>query len=362
MRWNSLPESFLDREGLRLTGNFVRLHANELPFALPDVVRAVIVEEVAQRAQYYPDPSGMALKRALARRYGITPEQIVLGSGSGDIIEHVIRGLAQPPHGMIIPHPSFPLYEAVARSENAVIQRVPLYSDGCLDLASIAEAITTQTSLVILCNPNNPTGGYWPVEDIVSFLEDIPPEVAVLLDEAYWELTDTFAATGSGTETLLAAYDNLLISRTFSKYYGLAGLRIGYLLAANQHVAMEVQKRMSRAIPNRLALKGAEAALSAAAESTYQEYAKIIRNERERMVREIRGLNLLVYPTQTNFITVKWQDHQHIMDSVHIAIRSGHTMGLPGFSRITIGTPQNNDEVLRLIKTSVMARDANPLA
>ncbi|POB09429.1 histidinol-phosphate transaminase [Sulfobacillus sp. hq2] len=354
MRWNVMPEGSLDRGALRLTGEFIRLHANESPFLLPDVVRAAVVEELTWRGQYYPDPSGSSLKRVLAERLGLAPDQIVLGSGSGDIIEHLIRGLTQVPNEMIIPEPSFPLYEAIARTQSAVVRHVPLRSDGCLDLFGTLQAVNGRTSLIILCNPNNPTGGYLPLSEIAAFLDEVPSEVAVLLDEAYWEMTDAYAKGQPGAETLLARYDNLLISRTFSKYYGMAGMRLGYLLAANAAVAQAVQRRMSRAMPNRLALKGAEAALSSAAEAAYREYGAIIRRERELMVREMTAWNLSVYPTQTNFISVAWQDHSHAMDSAHIAIRSGQTMGLPGFSRITIGTPEQNDQVLRVIKNSLV--------
>ncbi len=357
MRWNSIEESSPDRKALGLTGDHVRLHANESPFPLPDVVLRAINKELSAHANHYPDPNATLLKRAIAAHSGIDPEQIVIGSGSGDIIEHVIRGLSVAPNDLIIPSPSFPLYQAIARGVSAKIQQVSLRLDGCIDLDAILRAMTAHTSLIIVCNPNNPTGGYLPLDDIAAFMDQVPESTAVLLDEAYWELTEAFASQSPGAQSLLARYPHLLITRTFSKYYGMAGLRIGYLMASGAEAASAVQKRMSRAMPNRLALIGAEASLSPAADAVYQEYGRIIRRERHRMAEAFRSMALDVYPSQTNFISVAWKDHQQRLPAAHIAIRAGETMALPKFSRITIATPEHNEHVLQIIRESLTPVD-----
>lgn len=352
IKWSPITEVPLDRGSLSLSNKMIRLNANESPYPPPEIVLQAISASMHE-INRYPDPSGQELKNRLATKYHVDPAQIVLGSGSGDLIEHIIRGLFHPGREVIIPHPSFPLYQAIAQSISFTIVKTPLHSNGTVNLNSIADNLSEQTALIIICNPNNPTGGYLPLSDIDAFLSRVPEDVAVLLDEAYWELTDAYDDPDQDSIHLLKKYPNLMISRTFSKFYALAGIRLGYVLTPDASVSHAISQRLSRVMPNRLALAAGVAALSEEAESVYKIYRSMIQRERTRILARLTQQGLDVFPSQTNFVTFQWEDSEKILPLNNIAIRPGLGMGLAGYTRMTIGQPDDNERVLNLIEESL---------
>src|SRR6201992_2749635 len=194
------------------------------------------VMEAARRALSgvapYPDPSDAALRRALGERYGIARERIALGNGSCDILLSAGEALLEPGAEVVYAWPAFSVYPHLAAASGATAVPVPLDDEDRHDLAAIAAEITVATRLVLICNPNNPTSTAIGLEEIEAFLAGVPPYVCVILDEAYCEfalvLGDTYASVD-----LLRKHPNLILLRTFSKAYGLAGLRVGYALCGS---------------------------------------------------------------------------------------------------------------------------------
>lgn len=210
-----------------------KLSSNELPFPpLPSVVAAVNAQDAFNR---YPDATAQRLREALGERFGVTPDQVLIGSGSVALLYQTVLAAAGPGDEVVYPWRSFEAYPGMMTLAGATGVQVPLRPDGTHDLDAMADAITDRTRLVIVCTPNNPTGTTIDRGDLEDFLDRVPDDVLVVIDEAYTEfITDRRAVDGS---KLLAEHDNVVIARTFSKAYGLAGLRVGYLIGRPENIA-----------------------------------------------------------------------------------------------------------------------------
>lgn len=348
-----------DRGSLMVKEGDARLHANESPFPPPQAVVDAMAE-AARTAHRYPDPEGARLRSALAAFVGVPSRRIVLGSGSGDLIEHIVQGLAGVGNEVVLPTPSFPLYGSVLARTPATRITVPIRPDGSLDLPALGAAVTERTSLVVLCNPNNPTGGYVPTPAVAEFLDALPDHVVVLLDEAYWEFTAPFLAGEDGSRPLLDRFPQLIITRTFSKYFALAGLRIGYALTGSDEMAAQIQRHKSTVFVNQLALAAARAALDC--HPIYRRLTAGIAAERDRLYAALADLGLSPFPTQTNFVTFRYPWTEDIFAPAHIRIRSGQSLGMPGYARITVGTADDNRAALAVLtaRTHQLAEQTRP--
>ena len=222
------PISELAREmGLEEAG-IIKLASNENPLGVSPLAQRAIERVLAELARY-PDGNGFELKQALSRRYGVAPERIVLGNGSNDVLELAARAFLTPGHEAIYSQHAFAVYPLVVQAIGATGIEVPARDYGH-DLAAMRRAVTTKTRLVFIANPNNPTGTLVPPRELEAFIAALPPEVLVVLDEAYNEyLPEDLRADSIAW---LARFPNLVMTRTFSKVYGLAGLRVGYAFAA----------------------------------------------------------------------------------------------------------------------------------
>ena len=216
------------------------LASNESCFApLPEVVEAAA--GVLGGANRYPDPSYLPLRRALADRYGIPPQRIALGNGSCDILLAAGEALLEPGAEVVYAWPAFSVYPHLAAASGARAIQVPLDSEDRHDLDAIATEVTVATRLVLICNPNNPTSTAIGLDEIEAFMRRIPAHVAVILDEAYCEFALTLGDTYASLE-LLRKHPNLVLLRTFSKVYGLAGLRVGYALCGSEDFRVAVDQ------------------------------------------------------------------------------------------------------------------------
>jgi len=217
--------------GYDLGADVAMLASNESCFGpLPAVVDAAT--RVLPGTHRYPDPGYAPLRRALSERYGVPPERIAVGNGSCDILLAAGEALLEPGAEVVYAWPAFSVYPHLAAASGARAIEVPLDGDERHDLDAIAREITVATRLVLICNPNNPTSTAWGLDAIEAFLKRVPSHVCVILDEAYCEfalsLGDTYASID-----LLRRHPNLVLLRTFSKVYGLAGLRVGYALCGS---------------------------------------------------------------------------------------------------------------------------------
>jgi histidinol-phosphate aminotransferase len=329
--------------------NLVELGSNENPHGPSPAVRMAVLDQL-HSLHRYPDPLGFDLKRELARTHGVDVAQVLLGNGSHELLMQLAQVFAGPGDEVVYSRYGFAVFALATQCAGASARVVPARprNDAHMplghDLEAIAAAVTPATKLVYVANPNNPTGTWFDAAALDRFLEAVPPDVIVVFDEAYAEMAvapDYASALGR-----LERHGNLVVTRTFSKAYGLAGLRTGYLIAAPGLVAVMERVRESFNV-NGPALAASQAALG----DTAHLAVSVERNarERERLARALQVRGLRVFPSQTNFLLVEFGAHTALIEAALIAqgvvLRPMGGYGLPDCLRITVGTP---DENLRL--------------
>lgn len=318
---------------------YVKLTMNELSFGpLPEAREAVI--ESLPRAGRYPDRDADPLREAIAEANpGVRPENVVVGNGTSEVLVDLMQILDRPGE-IVIPWPSFPFYVSAASVVGLGTRKIPLDEHHRADLEAMLAAVTQETRAVILCNPNNPSGTYLPLEEVRSFARALPEDVLLILDEAYYEFVDDPAYMGS--HELALASDDVISTRTFSKVHGLAALRIGYGIAparltdyvwrahvpfsVNQagQAAATVSMRQTRAIAGR---------------------SRLMKEERERVQAAFAKAGLEYVPSHTNFVMVRAAPR--LFEKTGVLVREGEALGYPvGWSRVSLGAPEENDRLL----------------
>ncbi|MBT1540936.1 histidinol-phosphate transaminase [Curtobacterium flaccumfaciens pv. flaccumfaciens] len=283
------------KQGRQASDSAFKLSSNENPFPpLPGVVQAVQAQTSFNR---YPDATALALRAVLANRFGLTAEQVHVAPGSVAILHELARATSGPGDEIVYAWRSFEAYPGVVTVAGATSVQVPNRADGGHDLDAMAAAVTERTRMVLVCSPNNPTGPIVTAAEFDAFMAAVPQSVLVVLDEAYAEfVTDEAAVRG---HPLLAAHPNLVVLRTFSKAYGLAGLRVGYALGPD-YVLDAVR---ACAIPLSVTAQGQAAALaSLEREAELLERVTEIATLRDRIVAELRAQGWDVPDAQGNFL------------------------------------------------------------
>jgi histidinol-phosphate aminotransferase len=344
--------------GYALGDEYAMLASNEAPFGLlPGVHDAV--EAALRSVNRYPDPSNLRLRRALAARYDYAPERIAIGSGSCDILLSAAEALLEPGAELVYAWPSFSVYPHMAAASGARAIRVPLDAEHRHDLDAMLAEITAATRLVLVCNPNNPTSTALPLEQLERFVAAVPRNVCVLVDEAYCEfnvLDDPDASV-----ELVRRHANVVLLRTFSKVYGLAGLRCGYALCGDERFRVAVEQVRQPFFCNALAQAAAEEALRHQDEITRRVEQTVA--ERIGLEQELRALGLEVAEAQGNFVwhslgangggDVDAAREQELLDGLaarKVLIRAGGALGREGWARTTIGTPSENRRFLDALR------------
>lgn len=345
--------------GYALGDEYAMLASNEAPFGLlPGVHDAV--ERALRTVNRYPDPSNVRLRRALAARYDFAPERIAIGSGSCDILLSTAEALLEPGAEIVYAWPTFSIYPQMAAATGARAIRVPLNAEHAHDLDAMLAEITVATRLVIVCNPNNPTSTALPLDAIAAFVRAVPSHVCVLIDEAYCEfnvLDDPDASLD-----LARRHANVVLLRTFSKVYGLAGLRCGYALCGDERFRVAVEQVRQPFFCNALAQAAAEEALKHQDEVTRRVEQTIA--ERIGLEEELRALGLEVADAQGNFVWhalgsdggVDAERERELLAGLEerkVLIRSGSALGREGWARTTIGTPAENRRFLDALRELV---------
>ncbi len=319
--------------------HIVKLASNENPLGpSPRAVEAA--RSALEAAHRYPDGYGRALKEALARRWGVGPENLVLGNGSSEVIEMVVRLVVRPGRSVVLASPSFSIYELTVRAQGGEVVWVPL-QDHRVDLEAVAAAVRPDTSLVILGNPNNPTGTAFGAGEWERFLERVPSSVAVILDEAYAEYAD--APDFPQGPRYVDPSRPLVVVRTFSKAYGLALLRIGY--AVGPPGLVDYLNRLR--LPFNANGVAQAAALAALADGEHLRRSRQVnRRGRERLHRLFGRMGLEHVPSQANFVAVKVGDgdgvYRRLLDH-GVIVRSIRGFGMPEWLRVTVGLPEELD-------------------
>lgn len=321
----------------------VKLASNENPLGPSPKVAETIVALVGELARY-PDGESFRLKAALARKLGVQSAQITLGNGSNDVLEIIGRTFSGPGVDVVFSQYAFAVYALVTQAVDARAIVVPARSWGH-DLSAMAEAVTDSTRLIYLANPNNPTGTGFTESDLIEFLRRVPSRVLVVLDEAYIE----YQKSGEGTDgvRLLEQFPNLIVCRTFSKAYGLAGLRVGYVVS-HPDVA-ELLNRVRQ--PFNVNLLAQEAALVALADEAHlQEGVAVNRAGMAQLETGLRKRGLDWIPSVANFIAVDFgKDAGEINQALlrrGVIVRPLAGYGMPGHLRVSIGLESENEAFL----------------
>jgi histidinol-phosphate aminotransferase len=329
-------------------GEIAQLASNESPFEPhPKVVEAIAAAATAMNR--YPDPDATLLRRRIAERFETEPARIAVGNGSCEILLAAAEALCEPGDEILYAWPSFSMYPYLPALTGAREVRVPLADGWVHDLDAMAAEVTAATQLLIVCNPNNPTATHIPAAEIGAFLDRVPERVTVILDEAYIE----FQANDDPDTSvdLLAERPNLVVLRTFSKCYGLAGLRVGYAIGSARFRAAVDAVRQPFSVNALAQAAGAEAILHGDDVERRVESTLI---ERVRVEAGLEGLGLATSDSQANFSWVALGDAEEAavvagLAERAIAVRPGTPLGEPGHIRVTYGSAEENDRFLAAI-------------
>lgn len=322
--------------------NIIKLASNENPFGFPESAKQAIINQLNDLTRY-PDANGFELKAAISKKFGVQANQITLGNGSNDLLELFAHTFAGEQDEIIYSQYAFIVYPLVTKAINAVAREI-LAKNWGHDLEAFLAAINEKTKLIFIANPNNPTGNFLSEAEIDAFLAKVPANVLVVLDEAYTEFTEVCERVDSFG--LLAKYPNLIVSRSLSKAYGLAGLRIGYAVS-NAEIADLLNRVRQPFNCNSLALVSAIAVMN---DDAFVE--KVAENNRQEMQRyeafcQAQGLDYI--PSKGNFITIDFKRpaapiyEALLREGVIVRPIAGY--GMPNHLRISIGLPQENDRL-----------------
>lgn len=327
----------------------VELGSNENPYGASPKAKQAIIDALAG-LHIYPDPLGGDLKRALAAKHGVDAANLLLGNGTHELLMQFAQVFAGPDDEVVASQYGFAVYALAAQAAGATLRLAPaLPRDAAMprghDLDALRAAIGPRTKLVYLANPNNPTGTWFSGRAFEDFLAGVPEHVLVVVDEAYAEFVD--APGYASALALMAKYPHLVVTRTFSKAYALAGLRVGYAVAHPQLIAVMERVRESFNV-NALGLAAAEAALADAAHLA----ASVAGNrvQRQALADALRARGLAVSPSQTNFLLVEFGAQTARLEAALVArgviLRPMGGYGLGDCLRITVGTAEENARLL----------------
>ncbi len=340
------PIEEVAREIGRPAADFIKLASNENPLG-PSPAALAAMQRMLAQLHLYPDGNAYYLKQKLAAKLGVEPANLILGNGSNEIIEFAGHALMAPGTDVVVSQYCFAVYPIITHLFGANLVTVPAKNYGH-DLPAILEAITPRTKVVFVANPNNPTGTLAPRADVLRLVHETPKNVLLVMDEAYLEFldepVDLLPLIRSGE------MPNLLLMRTFSKIYGLAGLRLGYGIAHPDLVAALEKVRQPFNI-NSVAQAGALAALDDLEHLTRTRANN--RQGRDGLQTAFRELRLEYVPSAANFVLVRVGDGARVfgeLQKLGVIVRSMGVYQLPEWIRVTVGTPAENARFLAALK------------
>ena len=323
----------------------IKLASNENPLG-PSPRAVAALREAAGEINRYPDGASFELRRRLAQRLGVAELQLVFGCGADELLELLAKTFLSPGDEVVLAWPSFAMYPIVAKGMGATPVLVPLDAEMGHDLPAMARAVGERTKILFLCNPNNPTGTSFGAEDFERFLAELPEGVVLAIDEAYFEFVrrrdfpDSIALTATRPGTI--------VLRTFSKIYGLAGLRVGYGIA-DVELAGYLERARHPFNVNRLAEVAALAALGD------EEHARRTRETNaagiEFLSRELRALGHEVWPSDANFLLVRTgPGYYDRLLRLGVIVRPLQGFGLAEHIRVSIGTSEENERLIKALQ------------
>ncbi|WP_292977182.1 histidinol-phosphate transaminase [Nitrosomonas sp.] len=335
----------------------IKLASNENPLGTSPLAKEVMIQALNESSRY-PDGSGFELKAALSERLGVSTEQIVLGNGSNDVLELAARIFLKPGTSAVYSQYAFAIYPLLAQAVGARGVTVPARNYGH-DLEAMLDAITSETRIVFIANPNNPTGTLCDARDLLRFIERVPPDVLVVLDQAY----DEYLPEANKTNSIawLKNFQNLVITHTFSKAYGLASVRVGFALA-HADIANLMNRIRQPFNVNSIGLAAAQAALDDV------EFVKLsYTTNRIGMQQMIAGLDQLgvgYIPSFGNFVSIQIDGHQADTLKIYknllqqgVIVRPLGNYGMPNHLRVTIGIEEENKKFLYALEQALKQPD-----
>lgn len=340
------PIGELAREMGLSEATIVKLASNENPLGMSARAREAAVTALSE-IERYPDGNGFVLKEALSGRLGVGHERLVLGNGSNDVLELAARAFLAPGRSAVFAQHAFAVYPLATNAVGARCIEVPARDFGH-DLGAMATAITPDTRVVFIANPNNPTGTFARGDEVREFLDSVPREVLVVLDEAYTEYL--LPEQSYDSVAWLDRYPNLLISRTFSKAYGLAGLRVGYGMGHPDVIDLMNRVRQPFNVSS-VALAAATAALGDT--EFLARSAEVNRRGMEQVTAAFADRGLEWIPSAGNFVTFRVGDTAKVNDSLlrqGVIVRPIAAYGMPEWLRVTIGLPEENSRFIAALE------------
>jgi histidinol-phosphate aminotransferase len=344
------PVEEVERE-LGITG-VIKLASNENPLG-PSPLAAARVAEAMNKLNIYPDGAVYYLRQALAEHYKISEDAFLVGNGSDELLRLITETFVSPGDEVLYGMPSFSEYGFMALVMGGKCVEVPL-KDMRFDLPAMKEKITDRTKLVYICNPNNPTGTFVGRAETDKFMKSIPDDVLVIFDEAYFEyVTDQDYVSGL---EYLAQGQNVIVLRTFSKIYGLAGLRVGYGITTPE-IASAVNRVRE---PFNVNLLAQTAGIGALADVEHLQKSRAMNLEgRDFLYREFSRMGFEYVPTETNFIFVDLKrDCKQVFQALlkeGVIVRTGDIFGYPTYIRVTIGSPEENQRFITALQKVLQA-------
>jgi histidinol-phosphate aminotransferase len=345
------PISEVAREFGLDEAKIVKLASNENPLGMPDSAKKAMLKAAEDLARY-PDSNGFELKNVLAKKFSVPFEWITLGNGSNDILELTTRAVAHEGDEIVFSKHAFAVYPLATQAVGAKAVEVPATSELGHDLPAMLKAINAKTRLVFVANPNNPTGSFLTAKAIEQFIEQVPAHVVVVVDEAYNEFLTPEQQYNA--VDWVRRFPNVIVSRSFSKAYGLAGLRIGYGIAQNNLTDLLNRIRQPFNV-NSLAQAAAIAALGD------QEFLKKCYDLNQagyaQLTQAFDQMGLKYIPSSGNFVLVKVGDQADSGSKVNlellkagVIVRPVGNYGLPEWLRISIGLPEENEIFIKALK------------
>ena len=349
------PISEVARQFGLVEDQIVKLASNENPLGIPESAKAAMLAVMHDLGRY-PDSNGFELKQVLAKKNQVADNWITLGNGSNDILELATRSVAQMGSEIIFSKHAFAVYPLATQAVGAqAIVTDPTPEDLGHDLAAMLTAITENTKLIFVANPNNPTGSFIPGQKIEQFLSQVPSHIVVVLDEAYNEYLQPDQQYDA--IAMVRKYPNLIVSRSFSKAYGLAGLRLGY--AVSQEELTDLMNRIRQ--PFNVNSLAQAAAIAALQDTEFLERgAKLNQDGYQQLTQAFEQMHLHYLPSAGNFILVQVGDDDQAGTRVNlellkqgVIVRPVDNYGLPKFLRVSIGLPQENAAFLAALKRAL---------
>ncbi|MDR0453365.1 MAG: histidinol-phosphate transaminase [Deferribacteraceae bacterium] len=328
----------------------IKLASNENPLGPSPKVTGALIETLPEISRY-PDGDAYMLRQAVSKKLNVPPDQLLFGAGSNEIIELLLRTFVKPGEYTVSPSPSFSVYSIISQAMGTRCEWAPTSPTFETDLDRLIAAVKPGVRVVFLASPNNPTGRYINSNDLKTFMQKVPGDTIIAMDEAYCEFTD--APDYPETLGWYKEYPNMVLMRTFSKAYGLAGLRIGYCIA--DKMCCEMMNRVRQPFNTNML-----AQIAAAIAINDEEWLKnVLRNNTEGkkyLYEEFEKLGIKYIPTQANFILADVGDGMAVFEKL---LQKGvivRFMGkeLPSYIRVSIGTPEENKIFLKALKEIIV--------